>query len=74
MSNISEEQLIEQLSMSKNRVTPLEMTKYYNHRKIDFPKNKDGNPNIYGYIANSILFASSFYILIKLINNLMQNM
>ena len=46
MSNISEEQLIQQLSMSKNRVTPLEMTKYYNHRKIDFPKNKDGNPNM----------------------------
>lgn len=46
MSNFSEEQLIEQLSISKNRITSLEIIKYYNQHKIKFPQNKDGNPNM----------------------------
>lgn len=52
----------------------LPIVKKYSIQILPALFNKDGNPNIYGYIANSILFASSFYILIKLINNLMQNM
>jgi hypothetical protein len=27
----------------------------------------DGNPNLYGYIANSVLFASMIYVLLKLV-------
>lgn len=46
MSNISEYQLFQQLSLPKNRITPSEITKYYNQHKIEFPKNKDGNPNM----------------------------
>ena len=46
MSNISQEQLIDQLSSPKNRITPLEIIKYYNQHKIDFPQNKDGTPNM----------------------------
>ena len=52
----------------------LPIVKKYSLKILPALFNKDGNPNIYDYIANSILFASSFYILIKLINNLMQNM
>ncbi len=52
----------------------LPIVKKYSVQILPALFNKDGNPNIYGYIANSILFASSFYILIKLISNLMQNM
>ncbi len=32
--------------------------------------NNDSNPNFYGYLFNSVLFASIFYILIKLVNQL----
>ena len=31
---------------------------------------KDGNHNLYGYFFNSVLFAISFYILVKLINQI----
>jgi len=31
---------------------------------------QDGNPNLYGYFFNSILFSSFFYILVKIINQL----
>tara|TARA_X000000368_G_scaffold154033_1_gene121389 strand:- start:1679 stop:2341 length:663 start_codon:yes stop_codon:yes gene_type:complete len=33
----------------------------------------DGNPNIYGFIFNSILFSTTFYILVKLINQVTIN-
>ena len=33
----------------------------------------DANPNLYGYLFNSILFATIFYILIKLVNQLTLN-
>ena len=33
----------------------------------------DSNPNFYGYLFNSVLFASLFYILVKLINQLTSN-
>ena len=46
MSNISQEQLIDQLSIPKNRITSSEIIKYYNQHKIEFPQNKDGNPNM----------------------------
>lgn len=46
MSNISQEQLIDQLSIPKNRITPSEIIKYYTQHKIEFPQNKDGNPNM----------------------------
>tara|TARA_B110000305_G_C19389664_1_gene614138 strand:+ start:955 stop:1620 length:666 start_codon:yes stop_codon:yes gene_type:complete len=32
--------------------------------------SNDANPNLYGYLFNSILFATIFYILIKLVNQL----
>lgn len=37
------------------------------HSKIILPFlfKDDGNPNLYGYIFNSILFASMFYVLVK---------
>ena len=37
------------------------------HSKIMLPFlfKDDGNPNLYGYIFNSILFASMFYVLLK---------
>ena len=33
----------------------------------------DANPNFYGYLFNSVLFASLFYILVKLVNQLTLN-
>ena len=33
----------------------------------------DANPNLYGYLFNSILFATTFYILIKLVNQITVN-
>ena len=37
------------------------------HSKIMLPFlfKDDGNPNLYGYIFNSMLFASMFYVLLK---------
>lgn len=46
MSNISEELLIDQLSLPKNRITSSEIIKFYNQYKIEFPQNKDGTPNM----------------------------
>jgi hypothetical protein len=45
----------------------LPIVKQYNKKMLPFLFKTDGNPNLYGYIANSVLFASSFYILLKLI-------
>ena len=33
--------------------------------------NKDGNPNLAGYIVNSLLFGVLYYILNNVINNLL---
>ena len=46
MSNISEDLLIDQLSLPKNRITSSEIIKFYNKYKIEFPQNKDGTPNM----------------------------
>ena len=46
MSSSNEEQLIDQLSIPKNRISPSELIKYYNQHNIEFPRNKDGNPNM----------------------------
>ena len=35
--------------------------------------NNDLNPNLYGYLFNSVLFASIFYILVKLVNQITLN-
>tara|TARA_Y100001970_G_scaffold288239_1_gene414996 strand:+ start:4090 stop:4758 length:669 start_codon:yes stop_codon:yes gene_type:complete len=32
--------------------------------------SNDGNPNLYGYLFNSLLFSTLFYILIKIVNQL----
>ena len=32
--------------------------------------SNDGNPNLYGYLFNSVLFSTLFYILIKIVNQL----
>jgi len=39
--------------------------KKYNKNLLPFMFNVDGNPNLYGYIFNSMLFASMIYILQK---------
>jgi ATP-dependent Zn protease len=39
--------------------------KKYNKNLLPFMFNVDGNPNLYGYIFNSVLFASMIYILLK---------
>jgi ATP-dependent Zn protease len=39
--------------------------KKYNKNLLPFMFNIDGNPNLYGYIFNSVLFASMIYILLK---------
>tara|TARA_B100000963_G_C22553132_1_gene637726 strand:- start:174 stop:851 length:678 start_codon:yes stop_codon:yes gene_type:complete len=40
------QKIIEELSSSKNKVTRTEIRRYYQQHNIDFPKNKDGNPNM----------------------------
>ena len=39
--------------------------KKYNKNLLPFMFKIDGNPNLYGYIFNSVLFASMIYILLK---------
>ena len=34
---------------------------------LPFLFKTDGNPTLYGYIANSVLFASMIYVLLKLV-------
>ena len=41
--------------------------KKYNKNLLPFMFKIDGNPNLYGYIFNSVLFASMIYILLKVI-------
>ena len=43
----------------------LPIIKKYNKNLLPFMFKIDGNPNLYGYIFNSILFASMIYILLK---------
>jgi hypothetical protein len=45
----------------------LPIVKQYNKRLLPFLFKSDGNPNIYGYISNSVMFASMLYILLKLV-------
>jgi len=45
----------------------LPMVKQYNKKLLPFLFKTDGNPNLYGYIANSVLFASMIYVLLKLV-------
>lgn len=45
----------------------LPIVKQYNKRLLPFLFKTDGNPNLYGYIANSVLFASMIYVLLKLV-------
>jgi hypothetical protein len=46
----------------------LPVVKQYNKSLLPFLFKTDGNPNLYGYIANSIMFASMVHILLKLVN------
>jgi hypothetical protein len=45
----------------------LPLVKQYNKKLLPFFFKSDGNPNLYGYIANSVLFASMIYVLLKLV-------
>jgi hypothetical protein len=45
----------------------LPLVKQYNKKLLPFLFKSDGNPNLYGYIANSVLFASMIYVLLKLV-------
>jgi hypothetical protein len=45
----------------------LPVVKQYNKKLLPFLFKSDGNPNLYGYIANSVLFASMIYVLLKLV-------
>jgi len=45
----------------------LPVVKQYNKSLLPFLFKTDGNPNLYGYIANSIMFASMVHILLKLV-------
>jgi ATP-dependent Zn protease len=44
--------------------------KKYNKNLLPFMFKIDGNPNLYGYIFNSVLFASMIYVLLKVITKL----
>lgn len=46
----------------------LPVVKRYNKTLLPFLFKTDGNPNLYGYIANSIMFASMVHILLKLVS------
>lgn len=48
----------------------LPILKKYSKQFMPSLFKSDGNPNLSGYIINSILFASMFYIVFKLINNI----
>lgn len=53
------EEIIEELSNSKNRITRTEIRKYYQQHNIDFPRNKDGNPNM-SYSQNKETYQKLF--------------
>lgn len=48
----------------------LPIVKQYNKTLLPFLFKSDGNPNLYGYISNSIMFASMIYILLKMVSYL----
>ena len=45
----------------------LPAVRVYLHKVIPTLFNKDGNPNLYGYVFNSIFFAMMYYFILKLI-------
>ena len=49
----------------------LPIVKQYNKKLLPFLFKTDGNPNLYGLLTNSALFASSVYILFKLVHYLL---
>ena len=48
----------------------LPAVKKYSKGLLPFLFKDDGNPNIYGYVANSIMFASMVYVLLKAVSKL----
>ena len=44
--------------------------KKYSKGLLPFLFKDDGNPNIYGYVANSVMFASMVYVLLKAVSKL----
>jgi hypothetical protein len=48
----------------------LPVVKQYNKKLMPFLFKTDGNPNLYGYLANSIMFASMVYILLQALSYL----
>ena len=59
MKDSLSQKIIEELSSSKNKVTRTEIRKYYQQQNIDFPKNKDGNPNM-SYLQNKETYQKLF--------------
>lgn len=59
MRDCSLEKMIEELSNSKNRISRAEIRKYYQQQNIDFPRNKDGNPNM-SYSQNKKTYQELF--------------
>ena len=48
----------------------LPAVKKYSKGLLPFLFKDDGNPNIYGYVANSVMFASMVYVLLKAVSKL----
>ena len=48
----------------------LPAVKKYSKGLLPFLFKDDGNPNIYGYMANSVMFASMVYVLLKAVSKL----
>jgi len=48
----------------------LPAVKKYSKNIMPFLFKDDGNPNLYGYVANSIMFASMVYVLLKAVSKL----
>ena len=44
--------------------------KKYSKAMMPFLFKEDGNPNLYGYVVNSIMFASMVYVLLKAVSKL----
>lgn len=47
----------------------LPAVRIYLHKIIPSLFNKDGNPNLYGYVFNSILFGLMYYLMLKVIKH-----
>lgn len=59
MKDSLSQKIIQELSSSKNKITRTEIRKYYQQHNIDFPKNKDGNPNM-SYLQNKETYQKLF--------------